>query len=172
MAATIKGGVQPAFGFIQTPATGFLSGVPLPINLAVGVNYGNGTTVDNADLVAVKTFTFVASTPQTIDLTAMTDVQGNAVAFAKVVLVAVRMEGTADASTLTLSPNGTSGWAALTSANLILHAATTANPNGSFLLMATPALTGWAVDSTHKALDFTPSAHAFTATLVVVGRSA
>ena len=173
MSTTFKGGVQAPVAFTQTPGTGFLNGQALSVPLALSIAYNaTGTAADQIDLVAVKSFTFVASTMQTVDLSAMTDILGNAVNFAEVVLFAIRMESTTDAATLTLAPDVTNGWAALFSSNLVLHAATaTTNPNGSFFVAATPAATGWAVDSTHKVIDFTPSAHAFNATLVVAGRS-
>jgi hypothetical protein len=54
----------------------------------------SGTAADQCDLKHTKTYSFVASTAQTIDLTALTDVFGNAVSFVKVRSITFIFQGT------------------------------------------------------------------------------
>lgn len=172
--ATVKGGVAPSIGFTQTPSTGFLASVPLPINLAAAVQFAAGTAADSADLIYASKLTFVSSTPQTLNLQSLTDIVGGAIVFARVRLLIVQPLGTTDAATLTLSPNASNGWTSLVgaSSSLVLKMASSTNSLGAFAIFAAPNTTGWTVGASNKALDLTPSAHAFDCNVVIAGASA
>lgn len=172
--ATVKGGVSPSIGFTQTPATGFLTGVPLPIGLAAAVNFAASTAADGLDLIYAAKLTFTASTPQTLNLQSLTDIVGGAVALARVRCLIVQPLGTTDAATLTLSPNASNGWTSLigASSSLVLKMATSTNSLGAFAIFVAPNTTGWTVGASNKSLDLTPSAHGFDVNVVIAGASA
>lgn len=172
--AVVKGGVAPNASFTLTPASGFLNGQALALNLAAAVNFANATAADGVDLIYTNTLSFSASTPQTLNLQSLTDVLGGSVVFARVRLFVIQPLGTTDAATLTLSPNASNGWTSLigASSTLTLRMATSTNALGAFSFFAAPSTTGWAVGSSNKALDLTPSAHSFNCNIVIAGASA
>lgn len=174
MAYTLTSQLATNVSIQQVPTSGFLSGVVLPIPLTLAVTYLNGTAADKIDLCGVKSFTFSGTTPQTVDLKAMLDVQGAAVNCVRVRAFIFRAESTTDAVTVTLSPNASNGWSTGfigASSSVVVQAGSATNPNGAWLMVTAPNTTGMAVDATHKVIDFTPSATC-TATLIVLGCSA
>ncbi len=173
--ATIQGGVTPGFSFTQTGSTGFLTGTQIPLQLTLALNIAAGTAADKADLIHALTYTFVASTAQTIDLTSLTDVLGGAVNFARVRLFALRVNSTTDAASLTIGNAAATQWLGFlgtTTSTLIIPAASAANTTGAWTMITGPNTTGMAVSGSSKSLKMLPSAHAFTADLIIVGCSA
>ena len=174
--AVVVGGVTPNSAFSITPSTGFVSGQQIPIGFpnSLSLQMANGTTADKVDLIYATTLTFTASTPQSIDLKSLTDPLGSAVNFVKIRLLEIRVNSTTDAATLTLSPNASNGWTSFiaSSSSLVLRGVTTTNPYALSLYAAAPNTTGWTVGASNKVLDLTPSAHAFTVDIQIVGCSA
>lgn len=171
--ANVTGAVKATVNASQTPSTGFLSGTPLGIQDALNFAFrAAGTAADQCDLCHAKTYSFVASTPQTIDLTALTDILGGAVAFARIRAILIRVKSTTDAATLTVGNAASNAWSALLGATgtVALRGSTSSNDGGCLFLA--PNTTGWVVDSTHKSLLMTPSAHAFDVDVVILGCSA
>lgn len=173
MSYTVTGAMAPQVSFQVTQSSGFISGQLIPITFSgngLKANYGSGSAADKIAKISAFTLTFVASTPQTIDLTSLPDVFGNAaaVSFGNVHTVAIRMNSTTDGAEITLTPNASNGWDKM-GLGLILPAASTTNPAGAFFVISAPNTTGFVVDSTHKSLDLTPSAHAFTVDFELTG---
>lgn len=71
--AVVTGLSQINVGFNQAVSAGLVKAQTLPAALALTANYTNGTGANQIDLLYAKQLTFVASTPQTLDLTAISD---------------------------------------------------------------------------------------------------
>jgi hypothetical protein len=165
-----RGGLK----FNLTPSAGYLAGQTIAAALGLGLKLTYGTGADQIDLIAPLDLTFVASTMQSIDLTSMVDTLGTALSFARVKLFALRVESQTDGATLTLTPDATNGWSTGpvgASSSLLLLPGSLANPFGGFTIFSAPNTTGYVVNSTHKKVDMTPNANAFTATLLIAGCS-
>jgi hypothetical protein len=171
--AAVTGTLKSTATFTQTPATGPLAALPLNFGPTFNTAFKtSGTLLDQVDLAYYATLTFVASTAQTLDLTALTDVLNNAVNFARVRGIGLRVNSTTDAASLLIGAAGTNEWNAFLSASGTLKVpASTATPNDAWFVLTAPNTTGFVVDGTHKALKLTPSAHAFTVDVVIVGCS-
>jgi hypothetical protein len=131
-----------------------------------------GTLADQCDLEHSKIYSFLASTPQTIDLTTVTDVLGGTAAFARIRFMTFKMKSTTDAATLIVGNAATNAWsAALGATGTLTLRGSTATNDGGFALWS-PNTTGYVVDSTHKSLLMTPSAHAFDVDVYIFGASA
>jgi hypothetical protein len=171
--STVTGSVKVNISGSQTPGTLPGTVTPVNVNQTFNCNFAtSGTTADSVDLMHVKTYSFAASTAQTLDLTSLTDVYGGAVAFARVRAIEIKVKSTTDGATLTLSPGASNGWTNFlgTSSTLILQASTSSNDAG--FVVTAPNTTGWVVDSTHKTLTLTPSAHAYDVDVQIMGASA
>lgn len=174
MSYTVTGQLTPQVGIQHAVTSGFLNGQTLAVPITLACTLTNGTTADKSDLIGVATFSFSGTTPQTVNLKTMLDVQGGAVAFVKVKWFILRLEATTDAVTVAMTPSASNGWTTgflAASSTLTFQGASSTNPYGGFFIVSAPNTTGYAVDNTHKSIDLTPSATC-TATLVVVGTSA
>jgi hypothetical protein len=168
--ANVAGSAKVTLNVTQKLASGFLTGVPLPIAESLGFTFNvAGALADQCNLCHAKTYSFLASTPQPIDLTTITDILGATTVFARVRLLLLWMKSTNDAATLTVGNAATNAWSALLGATgtLTLRGSTATN-NGLALFFA-PNTTGWVVDATHKSLLMTPSAHAFDCDVIILG---
>jgi hypothetical protein len=171
--ANVKGSAKLTVNVSQTPSTGVLSGVALPVQPSINFTFNtSGTLADQCDLEHSKIYSFVASTPQTIDLTTVTDVLGGTAAFARIRFMTFKMKSTTDAATLIIGNAATTAWsAALGATGTLTLRGSTATNDGGFALWS-PNTTGYVVDSTHKSLLMTPSAHAFDVEVYIFGASA
>lgn len=178
--AVVSGTTQLTSNDQQTP-----SGVPIPSGqsaanpLAYQLNarsqYNNGTALDLIDLIYFATLTFVASTPQVLDLTSLTDPFGGAINFKRVKKIVIKPHGLADAVTLTLGygTTTTNAWTGLFSnpGTIALQAAPTPT-NDAFLAVNAPNATGYLVGSSSKLLKLDPGSAAFTVDIEIAGCSA
>ena len=167
--------LQPQFTGTQVPSSSFLSAGSLTITESISLSLKNGTALDLINLLAVKTYTFTGTTPQTADFTALVDILGAAVNFARVRFLIWKLYGTTtDGVTLTLGNAGSNPWTSFvggTAGVITLQAPSVGNPNGAFLIAAAPNTTGWVVGSGNKALLMTPSASC-TLDLIAAGADA
>lgn len=169
---SVNGTVAPAVSFTQVQASGFLAGQPLPVGLTLRTVLGSGAAADKVNLVGVASLTFVASVSQDIDLTAMLDVLGGTVNLARVKCLILSVDSQTDGASLTMKAGAANGATNIVGLDgVTVYAATAGNPNGAFLILSYPGATAAVVDGTHKVLTLLPSAHAFNASLIVVGCS-
>jgi len=128
---------------------------------------------DAIDLKYSRTLTLTA-TPSVLDLSALTDVFGEAVAFTRVRSILVINKSTTDGHDLLLGYSSTTAnaWTALLSnPGQIRVGASTAGNSGVFYA-ASPNTTGWAVSSTSRLLNLDPGASTFDVVVEVTGSSA
>lgn len=82
--AVVTGTAQLVAGFNQTNSSGLITTQTLPASISLTTQYQNGTGAGAINLIFAKQIALVASTPQTLDLTTLTDLSGAAVNFARI----------------------------------------------------------------------------------------
>lgn len=169
MSSSVAGGCQPTINFTQTSTVGVGSSVNLPILLALKSTFRqSGALLDQCNLIHAKTYTFAASTPQTLDLKALTDVLGNAIVFARVRLVAIRVQAQTDGWLLLVGAAGTNEWDGLTSASGTVTVYPSTAINDGFAIWQMPNATGAAVGSSTHLLKLDPGTNALGPVDVII----
>lgn len=164
MATTnVQGNVGPKLlsGTLATDNPIFTSGGSIP-DIPV-VNYAYGTGLGNINLLGYKTGTATAAA-STVDLSTITDPEGNAINFARVRAVEILNFATADASILLLDGTVTNAWKApfnsIATAKLVILPGRlvggTTQPGGVLLWGAN--LTGYVTSGTSKLIVLDPGA--------------
>lgn len=161
---------------VNQTGPGILSGVQVPIEKVLKAAFSvSGVLLDQVDLVHAKTYTFTASTPQTLNLQSLTDVFGSAQSFARIRALIIVHKGLVDASYLRAGPAASNGWNSAigggTNPYVECKPSTTSNPLGGGIILVAPNTTGYPVSGTIRDLLLTPSAHAFDADIVILGAS-
>lgn len=113
--------------------------------------------------------TFVASTPQVLNLQSLTDVTGAALSFAGIRFLAIRNNATTDGWVLLVGAAATIAWEALVSTGGTITVHPSTSVNSGFSMHQLPGTTAGVVDSTHKSLQLDPGGHAFTADILIAG---
>lgn len=136
--------------------------------------YTAGTGANQADTIYLTTGTIAASGSTTIDLTALTDIYGNNISFARVKALYFELQTTTTASSVSIG-NAAANQALQGAANF-LDAGTDiirVLNGGCLFFSAGPSSTAFTVDSTHKSLKFLNNDGSNTATyrLCIVGAS-
>src|SRR4051812_30235926 len=104
--STVSGGCTPNTSFTILGQLGTNAAGEIPQTLNLKGTLGSGTGADQVSLIHAKTYTFAASTPQTIDLQSLLDIQGNALSFAAVRWLLYRIRATNAAYKLTVGGAG------------------------------------------------------------------
>ncbi len=122
----------------------------------------SGVLADQVDTLYVKKgLSIPHATPVVLDLTALTDMFGNAINFARVKRIAIIMYGAVDGQTLSLGYMATTAnaWTVLVSnpGQIPLQATPTAT-NQAFFAVAAPNATGYPVTSSSHLLELSSSA--------------
>lgn len=166
--------VTPGWTATQTPASGFLAGTTLQIPEILSVALTNGTAANQIDLIYAGTISLASSTPQTLDLTSLTDVLGGAVALARVKLIAIKNKSTTDGQNVTAGNAASNAWSAMlgSTGTITILPGTSTNPDGGWFINSAPNTTGWPVDSTHKNLKLDPGSASISVDVVIAGASA
>lgn len=170
MARSFFGGlVNGQVRFDVIPGTGYLAGTDFPLTpCPTRANYAPGTAADQLDGVSYVLMTLLASTPQTIDLTALVDVFGVAITAARVRFLASKnLTGTDGIYTL-IGNNGSNDWLGMLSATGTARLWTSSPLNDGLLLWNAPNTTAGVVDATHKIIKYDPGTTAQTV-LAIIG---
>jgi hypothetical protein len=152
----------------QQTSSGLPTNIPVAVQQNFNFNPANGTAADQVDLKYTKTLT-LAATPTTLDLTALTDVFGNSINFARVRSITLKHKGTTDGQNVTVSGGAANPWTGIITGNLILFPST-ANNNGVIVLWA-PGTTGAVVSGASKTLKLDPGANTITVDIEICGAS-
>lgn len=134
---------------------------------------GTAGAQDVVDLKYSKTLT-LAATPTVLDLSALTDVFGEALAFARVRSILVVNRDVNDGHNLSVGSSSTvtNSWTALISnPGTVTIGASTGGNTGVFFA-ASPNTTGWAVTSTNRLLNLDPGANTIVCSIEITGTSA
>jgi hypothetical protein len=182
MAAAITGNVTATVGSKRVPDSGFYADKADDAQLLLNAIFReSGTTADKCDLRYVKRLTFASTTAQTIDLTAAVGDDGVTNNFVEVVVMAIRVRSTTAAASLTIDNAGATNpfVGFVNSAGTLKVYPSTVDSdassikNSGFLVLVAPGDPAAAVNaSTAKNVRLLPSAHAFDADIVILGRSA
>lgn len=170
--SNVTGTSQIALNFAQTPSSGFLNGIPLPLQETLKALFqASGVAADKVDGIHAHTYTFVASTPQTIDLTALTDILGTTITCARVRLLAVKVKWTTDNKPLILGAAGASEWDGFLSASGTVSVFPSSSANDGFFILSAPQTTGIPVSAGSKLLKMDPGTAAGDVDLIVATAS-
>jgi hypothetical protein len=138
-------------------------------------SYSAGSGAGQVAGIYAATLT-LAGAPTTLDLTALLDPLGGAVALARVVEFYVKNNATTDGWVVRIGPGGTNGWAgpgqffAAGSPPVAVGPSTPGSvPCAGKLNFAAPHATGYPVDATHRTIVLDPGAHTFTVDILIVG---
>jgi hypothetical protein len=181
MAATITGEAGGQVLAKRVPDSGIYSGLPDELSFTMKAIFReSGTTVDKVDSRYIKRITFTASTAVTVDLTAAVGDDGVTTNFAEVCVVAIRVRSTTAAASLTVDNAGATNpfTGFLNSAGTLKIFPSTVDADGSsiknsgFIILAAPNDPAGAVSGSAKNVRLLPSAHAFDADVIILGRSA
>jgi hypothetical protein len=154
-----------SFGIGQT------STLPVAASFRTTFNV-SGVLADQCDLLHAKTYTLVASTPQTIDLTALLDPVGAAVVFARVRLVAIRVKSITDGAVLLLGASGANDWTGLVSTAGTVKVYASSALNDGFTIFQMPNTTGAVVTSAGQRLvKLDPGTNAMLVDILIAGCS-
>jgi hypothetical protein len=168
--AVITGGVPSTAtaSFNAKVASGYLAGTNLPITPArIQSYFASGTLLDQIDGLSPMLLTFVASTPQTLDLTALTDALGTAITTARVRFVLFKNLATTDGYNLTVGGAGANEWNGPLSSGGKLTVGPSTASNDGFALLSAPHTTGYPVSGTSKLLKLDPGANAFQSVILI-----
>jgi hypothetical protein len=100
-------------GFNQVVSSGLVQNQTLPASVALTTQYTNGTGAGMIDLLYAKRLTFVASTPQTIDLNSIATIDGATSAFVRVREFILRVVTTTVDFNMTIGAAASNAWAPL-----------------------------------------------------------
>jgi hypothetical protein len=171
MSQTLSGSMKTTAAFTLQPTSGVLNGINLPINLPLQAVFQNGTAADQATKIVAGTVALAISTPQSLTLTAMTDVFGAAVSFTAIRFIALKNLSTTDGQVVTVGNSGTHDWLSIVSAGgtVPLYPGTATNPDGGLRVIAAPGTTGMVVSSTNNIIQLDPGANAISVAYLIVG---
>jgi hypothetical protein len=149
--ATITGGVPSTAtaSFLTRASAGYLAGTSIPITPArILAYFGSGTLADQIDGLSPLLLTFTASTPQTLDLSALLDAFLAPITTARVRFMLIKNLATTDGFNLLVGGAGTNEWnGPLSSGGKLTVGPSTANNDG-FALLSAPNTTGYPVYGT------------------------
>ena len=172
MANTVTGVASAALNFAFTPGAGFLAGQQFNLVEALRTVFRiGGVLADQVDLISVNTYTFVASTPQTKDMTTdLTDIQGTVIVPARARLLAFRPKWTTDVP-LVIGDSVTNEWDGFLSAAGTLKIFPSTTNNDGWTVISAPQTLGIPITSTSKTLKFDPQTAAGDVDFIFAGCS-
>lgn len=169
MAATVTVNSTPNI-IVSQKGTGILANQTLTFTETLQTIFQtSGLLADQCDLLYAATLTLVASTPQTIDLTALADLFGGVVNFARVRFLAMRNNSVTDGANVLIGDSVTNEWDAFLSAAATLKVPPCSALNHGYFILTAPNTTGFVVDSTHKTLKIDPGSNAMTLDIIIAG---
>jgi hypothetical protein len=163
------GGLPGTAVFRETFGSGPYNGSTLGFPSKRLQSYFNaGTALDQIDGVSFNLVTIPASTPQTLDLTALVDLVGNPLTVARVRFLAIKVLTATDGIKVLVGNNGSNDFVGFVSAGGTITVYPSSPGNDGFAIFSAPNTTAAAVDATHKILKFDSGSSAATV-LVIVG---
>jgi hypothetical protein len=168
--STIQGGCNPNVSFTLTGPIGTNPAGQVPQTMGLVGQFQPGAGADQVNWIHSHTYTFAASTPIPIDLTALVDILGTSFSFAAVRWLLYRIQSTNPAHILTVGGAGANEWNGwLTSGSKALWYPSSAVNHGYQIIQA-PSATGMPVSGSSKLFKMDPGANAVGAVdLMIVG---
>lgn len=169
--ASVSGNAQITVGLNQSVTTGLVKPQTLPAGVTLSTNYTSGTGANQVDLLYAKQLTFVASTPQTLDLAALVDLSGVTVNMARVRELVLQVVTATVDKNLTVGAAAANPWAAIwgTTGTHVVVA-------GSTLYVSDPTTVGsgkgLVTSGTSKSLKLDPGSNVLVCNLIIAGCSA
>lgn len=169
--SVITGNVTLTAGFTEQVTAGVVTTQNLPATVTQQVSYANGTAANQCDLIHAVKYTLAASAT-TIDLTAVPDLAGATINFARVREILCWISDTTLSHTVALGNAAATPFAAFWGATGIQ----TVYPGGAVYRWADPTSTGAGVGAvvsgTSKSLKLDPGSNTVVLNLIILGCSA
>lgn len=165
---------QLSFNFSEQVPTGYIAGQPIPVVDAIRLAFRtSGVLADQVDGVYAARLTFVASTPQTLDLqgVAFVDVLGNAITVARARFLYYRWTNVVDNLPMKVGNNVTNEFNGYITATGIHKVFPSTTLNDGAFLMTAPQTTGIPITSSSKVIKFDPGTAAGVLIVVIAGCS-
>ncbi len=158
-------------GATQVVSSGLLTPQSLPAALSFALNYTNATTgALTCDQMHAKVYSLLVSTPQTIDLTSLTDLNGNAMNFARVRDIVFYNPNATVTHTVTVYAGASNGWAYLPATPGL-----TVLANGGMVWLHDPnsatGIIGMVTSGSSKTITMDPGALATALSVYIIGNS-
>jgi hypothetical protein len=173
----VSGPINLTCNLTEIITTGVVSSYNLGAVLNRNVTYSNGTAAGMIDLVYAKQLS-LAGAVTTLDLTALTDMNGAAINFARVRELIIQSLATTAAFTLAIGNAASNAWTGFLGATSIFTMPTNVGATGNYATTqwsdpyTVGAATGAYVDGTHKNLKLDPGANTFSVNIIIAGCSA
>lgn len=170
MSTALSGTVTASVNFNYIEPAIFGNATPT-INIPLGttaLGIANGTAANQAQKIWPGSLALVVSTPQSIDLTALTWPDGSTITnFTGGGVRGILVVNTSQTpgATVLLKPGTTNGFSGFLSGTT----PTISIPAGGSFLLVDPLQTDWTVDATHKSITFDPGTTAQTVNIVIWG---
>ena len=163
------GGVQNAVAnFFETYSSGYNAGVVLPLSpMRLQSYFVSGTGADKVDGIATLLLPLVASTPQVINLQALTDPLGLALTVTKVRFIVIKNLSVTDGQILVVGGAGVGEFNGFLSSGATLAVYPSSLGNDGFVLFSAPSGTGYPVSGTSHLLKLDPGAFSFSAAVLI-----
>ncbi len=172
------GTVNTNYSFTEAISTGLVTANNLAATISRNITYGNGTASGQIDMLYAKKLVLNA-TPTTLDLTALTDLNGDALNFARIREMIIQNLATTAAYVVTVGGAGASAWLGFfgtSTSTLFLPTNVGATGNYSTLQLSDPytvgATTGAYVGASSKYLKLDPGANVINVNVILAGCSA
>lgn len=172
--AVVSGSVTLNAGFTQVVSSGVVTTQNLAVSVPQNLTYANGTGAGQVDLIYAKQLS-LAGSATTLDLTALTDLSGASINFARVRELIIQNLATTSTYTVTVGAAASNAWTGIlgtTTSTLIIPPSA---GNGLFRFSdysSTGASTGAVVSGTSKSLKLDPGANTISINIVILGCSA
>jgi len=109
--AIVTGTAQLVSGFNQTVTSGLITTQTLPASVSLTTQYQNGTGAGQVNLIYARQIALASGVPQTLDLTALADLSGATVNFARVRELIVQVVTASSGLKVTLGADASNPWA-------------------------------------------------------------
>lgn len=155
--ASVTGTISCNIQGVYTPATGPLAGQTLNLSEVLScILRTSGVAADQVDGIYFGQLTLAASTPQTPDVRALTDVLGNSLVPARARVVAMKWYSQADNVPALVGGAGANEWDGFLSSGGTISVFPSSASNPGFLVMTAPQTTGIPITSTSHLLKVNP----------------
>ncbi len=172
------GTVNTNFSFTEAISTGLVTANNLNATIGRSITYANGTGSGQIDMLYAKKLT-LAATPTTLDLTALTDLNGDALNFLRIREFIIQNLATTAAYVVTVGGAGSNAWLGFfgtTTSTLTMPTNVGATGNYATIQLSDPytigASTGAYVGASSKYLKLDPGANTIIVSVILAGCSA
>ena len=165
MSNTVTGSAKGSVSFAEIFASGILAGDQIPLTESWrSVFATSGALADQCNKIYAATLSFTGTTPQTLDLSSLTDMAGVSIDFTNggagggIRLVAFRNQNATDTDGVAVGAAASNPWTGFLGSTSVLTIPASSAANDGWFIITAPNTAGMVVGSTSKSLKFVPAA--------------